>query len=163
MKYCSNCGESIDSNVQFCPHCGADQVSSAPTKKTSTAILTTLCILTLIGSLFTVLRALIYLAIASEESWDMMTIRGLLYLLTSIGTFVGAIKMINKKISGLYIYTVSQAIYLITVLFALSYYLKEIGDALGDQFAIVVAMFFIIPSIAILALYWTQMAKQHLK
>ena len=101
--------------------------------------------------------------IASEESWELMTVRGLLYLLTSIGTIIGAVQMLNRKLMGLYIYSVSQGIYLLTVFFALSYYLNEIGDALGDQFAVVVAMFFIVPSVTILVLYWTPMAKQHLE
>lgn len=163
MKYCTACGESIDSTVQFCPHCGKDQISSVPNKRASSATLNTLCILTLIGSVFTILRALIYLTIASEESWDLMAIRGTLYLLTSIGTIIGAVGMLSKKMSGLHIYTVSQVIYLITVFFALSYYIDEIGDLLGAQFAVLVAMFFVIPSVTILALYWTQMVKQHLK
>jgi hypothetical protein len=90
-------------------------------------------------------------------------IRGSLYLLTSIGTIIGAVIMLNKKILGLYVYTVSQVIYLITIFFALSYYVSEIGDFLGEQFAILVAMFFVVPSVAILAMYWTQLAKQHLK
>jgi ABC-type transport system involved in multi-copper enzyme maturation permease subunit len=92
-----------------------------------------------------------------------MMIRGSLYLLTSIGTIIGAVIMLNKKILGLYVYTVSQVIYLITIFFALSYYVREIGDFLGEEFAILVAMFFVVPSVAILAMYWTQLAKQHLK
>lgn len=163
MKYCINCGESIEPTVQFCPHCGTNQITPSPDIKASRALLITLCILTLIGSVFTILRATIYLMIASEESWELMTVRGLLYLLTSIGTIIGAVQMLNRKLMGLYIYSVSQGIYLLTVFFALSYYLNEIGDALGDQFAVVVAMFFIVPSVTILVLYWTPMAKQHLE
>jgi hypothetical protein len=163
MKYCTNCGESIDTTVQFCPHCGYDQISTVPNKRASSAILNTLCVLTLIGSVFTILRALIYLTIASGSSKELMMIRGSLYLLSSIGTIIGAVIMLNKKILGLYVYTVSQVIYLITIFFALSYYVSEIGDFLGEEFAILVAMFFVVPSVAILAMYWTQLAKQHLK
>jgi len=163
MKYCINCGVSIDPTVQFCPHCGANQIAPGSNKRTSSAILNTLCVLTLIGSIFTILRAFVYLTIASGQSWDLMTLRGSLYLLTSIGTIIGAVIMLNKKLLGLHVYTVSQVIYLITVFFALSYYIDEIGNVLGEEWAILVAMFFVVPSVAILALYWTQMAKQHLK
>jgi hypothetical protein len=145
----------------------AGQISPALNKRPSSAILDTLCVLTLIGSVFTILRAIVYLTISSVgpgETWgDLMNVRGSLYLLTSIGTIIGAVKMLNKEMFGLHVYTVSQVIYLITVFFALSYYLDEFKSSLGDQFAIILIMFFVVPSVVILALYWTQMAKQHLK
>ena len=145
----------------------AGQISPALNDKSSSAILNTLCVLTLIGSVFTILRAFVYFAISSMadgQTWaDLMNVRGSLYLLTSIGTIIGAVKMLNKEMLGLHVYTVSQVIYLITVFFALSYYLDKFKSNFGDQFAIIVVMFFVVPSVVILALYWTQMAKQHLK
>ena len=145
----------------------AGQISPALNDKSSSAILNTLCVLTLIGSVFTILRAFVYFAISSMadgQTWaDLMNVRGSLYLLTSIGTIIGAVKMLNKEMLGLHVYTVSQVIYLITVFFALSYYLDKFKSNFGDQFAIIVVMFFVVPSVVILALYWTQMARQHLK
>jgi hypothetical protein len=147
----------------------AGQISPVLNKRSSSAILATLCVLTLIGSAFTILRAIVYFTISSfggaGETWaDLMNVRGSLYLLTSIGTIIGAVKMLNKEMLGLHVYTVSQVIYLITVFFALSYYLDKFKSNFGDQsFAIMLVMFFVVPSVVILALYWTQMAKQHLK
>ena len=145
----------------------AGQISPALNDRSSSAILNTLCVLTLIGSVFTILRAFVYFAISSMadgQTWaDLMNVRGSLYLLTSIGTIIGAVKMLNKEMLGLHVYTVSQVIYLITIFFALSYYLDEFESNFGDQFAIMLVMFFVVPSVVILALYWTQMAKQHLK
>jgi hypothetical protein len=144
----------------------AGQISPVLNKRSSSAILATLCVLTLIGSVFTILRAIVYFTISSVgagETWaDSMNVRGSLYLLTSIGTIIGAVKMLNKEMLGLHVYTVSQVIYLITVFFALSYYLDKF-KSFGDSFAIMLVMFFVVPSVVILALYWTQMAKQHLK
>ena len=144
----------------------AGQISHALNNRSSSAILNTLCVLTLIGSVFTILRGIVYLTISSGGggAWaDLMNVRGSLYLLTSIGTIIGAVKMLNKEMLGLHVYTVSQVIYLITVFFALSYYLDKFKSNFGDQFAIIVVMFFVVPSVVILALYWTQMARQHLK
>ena len=144
----------------------AGQISPALNNRSSSAILNTLCVLTLIGSVFTILRGIVYLTISSGGggAWaDLMNVRGSLYLLTSIGTIIGAVKMLNKEMLGLHVYTVSQVIYLITIFFALSYYLDEFKSNFGDQFAIMLVMFFVVPSVVILALYWTQMAKQHLK
>ena len=144
----------------------AGQISPALNNRSSSAILNTLCVLTLIGSVFTILRGIVYLTISSGGggAWaDLMNVRGSLYLLTSIGTIIGAVKMLNKEMLGLHVYTVSQVIYLITIFFALSYYLDEFKSNFGDQFAIIVVMFFVVPSVVILALYWTQMARQHLK
>ena len=145
----------------------AGQISPALNDRSSSAILNTLCVLTLIGSVFTILRAFVYFAISSMadgQTWaDLMNVRGSLYLLTSIGTIIGAVKMLNKEMLGLHVYTVSQVIYLITIFFALSYYLDEFKSNFGDQFAIMLVMFFVVPSVVILALYWTQMARQHLK
>ena len=144
----------------------AGQISPALNNRSSSAILNTLCVLTLIGSVFTILRGIVYFTISSGGggAWaDLMNVRGSLYLLTSIGTIIGAVKMLNKEMLGLHVYTVSQVIYLINIFFALSYYLDEFKSNFGDQFAIIVVMFFVVPSVVILALYWTQMARQHLK
>lgn len=35
MKYCSSCGNQIDNNIDFCPHCGNRQSVSAPTSHTA--------------------------------------------------------------------------------------------------------------------------------
>ena len=153
----------METTAEFCPHCGTNQMSGNVNRKSSTAILTILCVVTFIGSLFTILRAFIYLLIAIDEEWILMGIRGTLYLLTSIGTIVGAAQMLSKRLSGLHIYSVSQSIYLLTVLSALGYYIEEIGDFLGSGFAVVVAMFFFLPSVAFLWLYWTPTVKQHLR
>jgi hypothetical protein len=125
--------------------------------------LTILCVFTIFGSVFTVLRAFVYVSFGIEET--AMIMRVLSYIFTSIGTTIGAVKMLKKDEAGLMIYSVSQVIYIITVFFALSHYIKELGGLFGGGtgFATSVAMLFIVPSILILFIYWLPDTRKHLK
>jgi len=162
MNNCIDCKEIIAPESQFCPNCGVDQNKTIVSKNISTGFLITLCVLTIIGSIFTIFRALFYLMVGFDEDITIV-IRSSIYLLTSIGTIIGAIQMLRKQKIGLFIYTSSQAIYLITIVFAISFYVQELGRYLGKDWAIFIAMFFIIPSGIMLSLYWLLPIRKHLK
>lgn len=153
--------------INFCPNCGQDQHSKNITaQKSSTTFLTVLCILTIVGSVFTILRSVLYEMISMMDS-NSNYIRGWIYAGSSIGTLIGAILMLQKKLKGLYLYSVFQAIYIITVLFATFVYgdiFKESGrNNEMSTLAFTIAMFFLVPSIFFLVSYWKNPIKKHLK
>ena len=157
MKSCIACNAEIEEGFNFCKICGSNQ--NAPQNnviKKDSALITVLCILTIIGSLFGILRGWLYELVSTVGHNDYF--RGWIYIFANIGTLVGAILMLKRKKSGLNLYTVFQSIYILTVIYATIVY--EVSDFEG--LAIVLSMFFLIPSIVFLILYWKKMNTKHL-
>ena len=119
-----------------------------------------MCVLTIIGSVFTIGRAYLYETVSMMDGHSNY-IRGWIYAGSAVGTLVGAIMMIQKKLNGLYIYSAFQGIYIITVLVA-SFSYSDKGNS-ASLLASGIAMFFLLPSILFLILYWTNMIKKQLK
>ena len=158
MKSCIACNAEIETGFNFCKTCGSNQnpPQNNVIKKDST-LLTVLCILTIIGSLFGILRGWLYELVSTVGNDDYF--RGWIYIFANIGTLVGAIMMLKRKILGLHLYTVFQSIYILTVIYATLVY--EISDFEG--LAIVLSMFFLIPSVVFLILYWQNTNTKYLK
>jgi len=158
MKSCVACNAEIEAGFNFCKICGTKQNSPQNDLiKSNTMFLVILCILTIIGSLFGIARGWIYELVSTVGNDDYF--RGWIYILANIGTLAGAIMMLIRKKSGLYLYTVSQSVYILTVIYATIIY--ESSDFEG--FAIVFSMLFLVPSIVFLVLYWQKMITKHLK
>lgn len=159
---CIRCNQPLNENTNFCPACGEDQrVNSLVEKKENASFLVVLCVLTIIGSAFTMARAFLY-EIISFSMDEHNYLRGWIYAGTSIGTLVGAIMMLQRKLIGLHIYSVAQIIYILTVIAAAFSYDDVFGSD-ASLIALGIGMFFVIPSIIFLILYWTNMVKRHLK
>lgn len=110
MINCLVCNHQIDEETNFCPVCGEYQKTKRIVViKESSNVLTILCILTFIGSLFTIVRALFYQSMSDIGFADQEYYRGWIYAASSIGTIVGAIVMLMyRKLNGLYIYSAFQ-------------------------------------------------------
>ncbi|MCU0350720.1 MAG: hypothetical protein MUF43_07820, partial [Flavobacterium sp.] len=115
-------------------------------EKNKSLFLIILCVLTIIGSVFTILRGFVYELFSTLDD-NHTYFRGWIYIITSFGTLTGAILMLQKKFLGLLIYTFFQIAYLITVSYATSlyFYSSELDYNFGP-FAVVVSSFFIFPS-----------------
>lgn len=156
MTNCKRCSGQMDEESNFCPICGEDQrANNVNQYKSNASFLIVLCVLTIVGSVFTIGRAYLY-EMVSMMGGHSNYIRGWIYAGSAVGTLVGAIMMIQKKLNGLYIYSAFQGIYIITVLVASFSY----GDAFGSinkgnsasLLASGIAMFFLLPSILFLIL-----------
>lgn len=167
MTNCKRCNQQMDGETNFCPTCGEDQrTNNIIQQKSNATFLIVLCVLTIIGSVFTIGRAYLY-EMVSMMGGESNYIRGWIYAGSSIGTLAGAIMMIQRKLNGLYIYSTFQGIYIITVLVASLSYSDAFGsfDRSGNAASLLasgIAMFFLLPSILFLILYWTNMIKKHL-
>lgn len=154
MTNCIRCKEPLEEGVNFCPKCGQEQNLANQDKRTSSnSFLTILCILTIVGSVFTMGRGLLYEVFSSLGKGDSSYYRGWIYFFTSIGTIVGAIIMINRKKIGLIIYSISNIAYIFTAIYAALYISSQTWSGLSP-FALAIAMFFVIPSSVFTILYW---------
>jgi hypothetical protein len=168
--FCTNCGKEVSEDHAFCQHCGAAtsneaSANSDSTSKTTAPIelepqekisdfLRLLCVLTIIGSIFGIFRGLIYEMITAAGDWNDNYLRGFLYTITNFGTLIGAILMLLRQKRGLYIYTASQLAYIMVVFVASFVYKSENYFEGAETFAFALALFFLLPSILFLFLYW---------
>jgi hypothetical protein len=128
-------------------------------QKQTSSTLVLLCILTLLGSVFILLKGLISYFILSVSD-DARSEGGMLFInlvyfiefLTCIGAIVGAIIMLVGKKVGLVIYAISSILYiLLTVAFAVFCFFSIIGIPVG-----LLQFLYLIPSILFLILYINQ-------
>ena len=170
MKFCTHCGQEVSEDHSFCQHCGtaisASEKTTAQTpsesgtpevtapKKGISDFLRFLCVLTIIGSVLGIFRGLIYEMITAAGDWNDSYTRGFLYVITNFGTLTGAILMLLRQKKGLYIYTGSQIGYILVVIFASFVYKSEDYFEGAETFAMSLALFFLIPSVLFLGMYW---------
>lgn len=149
MKSCIACNAEIEEGFNFCKICGSNQKAHQNDLiKNKGMFLTVLCVLTIIGSIFGIARGWLYELVSTVGNDDYF--RGWIYIFANIGTLAGAILMLKRKKTGLHLYTVFQSVYILTVIYATIIY--EVSDFEG--LAIVLSMFFLIPSIIFVILYW---------
>jgi hypothetical protein len=159
MKSCIACNAEIEEEFNFCKICGSNQnVQPNDLIKGNTTFLTILCILTIGGSLFGMARGWIYEIVSTVGNDGYF--RGWIYIITNIGTLVGAIIMLMRKKNGLHLYTVSQSIYILTVIYTTMVY--ESSSYFGG-YAIAISTLFLVPSILFLILYWQNINTKHLE
>lgn len=127
--------------------------------KQSSSTLLVLCILTLVGSVFVLLKGFIGYAILVDSN-DTRSESGILLInsvyviefLTCFGTIAGAILMLTGKKLGLVIYLIASIVYmLLTVVFALFCFFSIIGIPVGLLQFVYLAI-----SIVFLVFYLTQ-------
>ena len=165
MINCKRCNQEMDEETNYCPTCGEDQRAlNINQEKSNASFLIVLCVLTIIGSAFTIGRAFLYEMVSMMDN-SSNYLRGWVYAGSAIGTLVGAILMIQRKLKGLYIYSAFQIVYIFTVIIASFSYNDTFGSH-GKEASLLasgIAMFFLIPSIIFLVLYWTNMIRKHLR
>ena len=166
MNKCIKCGVAQNENQEFCHVCGQNQFEKPPQSAAlptgSSTFLTILCVFTIIGSLFGMARGFLYEIVAAAADNETY-IRGWIYGFTNLGTLIGAILMLQKSKTGLYVYSVAQGIYIITVLFATLVYTGNELFAGAEEMAFIISVGFLIPSILFPILYWLDVNKKHLR
>jgi hypothetical protein len=125
-------------------------------QKQTSSTLVVLCILTLLGSVFILLKGLISYFVLTVSD-DARSESGILFInmvyfiefLTCIGTIAGAIIMLIGKKAGLVIYAISSILYILfTAAFAVFCFFSIIGIPVG-----LLQFLYLIPSIVFLILY----------
>jgi len=151
----------LELNVNYCPVCGEAQLVDRQSYKRDATFLTVLIIFTILGSVGVMARGLFYEVIASiATDGEGHYYRGWIFLISGMGTFVGAIMMIMRKLSGLYVYTLFQSLYIITAFYAALTY--SLASGFIGLLAFGIAGFFLIPSAAFLGMFWLSVNRNHL-
>ena len=137
---------------------------------TSSGLLIALCILTILGSIFGILRGFLYefgALVFSGGHGEETYVRGWLYGVFHTGTLTGAIIMLCRSMVGLYMYSISQIPYIVFVLYTscVTYgaELLERGDGEGIVSVLLIGAFFWLPSLVFLILYWIPPIRKCLK
>lgn len=180
MKYCTKCGSVLQDDANFCVNCGAPQQPVyppvQPVREPDNGALATLCILTIIGSVFGILKGLFY------ESLDLDSlgifshgyfILGYLSAATCVGTLTGAVYMLKRQRKGYTIYVVAQVMNILLSLWrtiGFNFWQSNEADTFGNyhsyashaisSFSIFLGAFFTLPSIVFIILYTTLVRKQ---
>lgn len=111
-------------------------------------LLITLCVLAILFSSFGIIRGLLYESVASLAT-DSGYWRGSAFAILNVTTLVGAIMMMNRKFSGLIVYSAGQGLNLLLTFYTMAIYSESIG-----AFAMFIGAFFYIPEILFLILFW---------
>ena len=170
MKYCSKCGKPLDNNSNYCSSCGIAQnleVGTGIKDKSLPGIITTLGVITLLGSAFGMLRGLFYQAAANIFEnvihHDEDNLRGYILVFLNFGTCIAAIFMFKLKRIGFYLYLLFQLLYLIFTYYITTFYTnpeENITD--GIPLSVIFSAFFWLPSVIMLVLYLT-LARKYFK
>ena len=170
MKNCVKCQKEIGFQDAFCPHCGSNQLRDEimdrldrvesninnTVKSENTGLLVTLGVLSIVGSIFGMSRGLLYEAIAGLADSGSSYTKGYIYVFANLGSMIGVILMLSRKIVGLYAYTLAQIVYVVTVMISSMSYEE------GRTLAVAVSSFFMIPSVVFVFLFWSKGVKDKL-
>lgn len=167
MSYCYNCGKELgEQSPNFCSHCGANQLRyepvqpSKPVLKGNPPVVTVLCILTILGSSFGIIRGMLYEAVAGVTHNDDY-VYGYTFAFLNLGTLIAAIMMLAQKSLGFYLYIIFQVLYIVMVIFRTMDYWEPYNNygSSVNSFSFLISTIFIVPSVIFLLLYIMLTAK----
>lgn len=162
MKTCIKCGHAITENTEYCPSCGADQrLAKRPPERKDDTFLKVLCILTITGASISLLSAAVTMGdIAIDNVFRILQI---LAVLVAIGKMTGAILMFQKRLNGLYIYTVAAIINIgLSAWMTFSMASIVTTEGLPEGVLILSFIFALAISAAFLIMYWLKINRGQL-
>jgi len=160
MKKCIKCGSLLNDDVMQCPSCNANQVSFfdefEPQPAHNSTFLKILCSLTIAGALLS-LASTVFTAAAGKAlpvaGLEVVTYVG---VAVAIGKLTGAVFMLLKKLTGLYIYTVAAILAIVLQVYSVyltSEYMESLAGGSG-AFVIIGTAFALLFYLAFLVMYW---------
>ncbi|AWH85555.1 hypothetical protein HYN59_10730 [Flavobacterium album] len=162
MKKCIRCGMALPDDSLYCTSCGTDQhidfKAQLPQQKQDDTFLKVLCILTIVGACFSLISipmSMLRPSFYEEKSVLMMLGTSLVIAITKLA---GAIFMLQKKLSGLYLYTVGAAMSIVVGIWSAFTISGTLGVTTTFQMAMsLVALIF---PVAFLIMYWLPVNKR---
>lgn len=156
MKSCTRCSNMLTADATYCYVCNSPQTGGfedfelqAPP---SDVFLKVLCILTLIGSAISLISLPFSFAASAQYNqlgMEFPAIQLILGGVVALGKLIGAIFMLMKKLTGLYIYTVAAVISLFSSLYSVVN--PTMTDVPFAMLGMIIGVLFII---AFLIMYW---------
>jgi len=161
MKPCTRCGKLLADDAAYCDNCNTeqpkrfDEFEIKPPQNAT--FLKVLCILTILGVSFTLISSAVSLITDTGEAMDEMRSLTVASLVVGIAKLTAAILMLQRKLVGLYIYTVAAVIAVAIQIYAVSltagYVTSTMGD-MGDTILIVSAAITVVIALTFIILYW---------
>lgn len=156
MKFCTNCGNTIADTAAVCSYCGTSQPTDFkapfPQPRQDDTFLRVLCVLTIVGACFSLISIPISMLKVSQLYDNSLYLVQGISLLTVLGKLVGAIFMLQKKLIGLYIYTVAGVATIGVGLWSAVNIAGGVG--MGSDFGLALTIFSLIFPIGFLVMYW---------
>jgi len=171
MKQCTNCSNMLAVDTNQCNVCNALQTKEfqefEAKPKQNDAFLKVLCILTIIGACSTLISVPFSLTTTTSISIKIPIYINIINVILAIGKLTGAIFMLRKKLTGLYIYTVAA----ISSLFVTIYSMLTMGEVMNIQvqsvnsemqlpIVMISIIFSLILIISFLVMYWLPVSRK---
>lgn len=162
MRTCTNCGGTLTADATYCYTCNTPQPANFDefeTTRQSDTFLKVLCILTIIGAAISLIS--VPFSMTTTLSVDIPGMDILLYagIFVAVAKLAGAIFMLRKKISGLYMYTVGNLAGIGTTLYSTFTVTKEVAGDLG----VTIGLISLLIPIAFLVMYWLPVNRRLLR
>ena len=161
MKPCTRCGNLLADDATYCDNCNTeqpkrfDEFEIKPPQNAN--FLKVLCILTIVGVAFTLISSVVSLTMDAAFPIEGMQFLTIASFATAIAKLTAAILMLQRKLIGLYIYSVAAVIAIAIQIYSVSitsgYMNSTLGDA-GDTILIATTAFTVVIAIAFVLLYW---------
>ncbi|KGO92311.1 zinc ribbon domain-containing protein [Flavobacterium subsaxonicum] len=161
MKPCTRCGTMLADDATYCTNCNTEQPKrfeefELPAPQ-NTTFLKVLCILTIVGVVFTMISTAVSLSMGAA-----LPIKGfesLTYVNFGVATckLIAAILMLRKKLSGLYLYTAAAVGNIAVQIYSATLtadYMNSILGGNGSTIAIAGTAVTVVIALAFLILYW---------
>ncbi|MGQ2985168.1 hypothetical protein [Flavobacterium sp.] len=163
MRTCIRCGHAISEHTINCPSCGASQgITKRPPQAYDDTFLKVLCILTIVGASLALLSGAMTWGNISGMTAAHRTFQ-MLGILAAIGKLTGAILMLQKRLTGLYIYTAaSVGNMLLTLAMAFGFDVIPKDDKVPQLFITISVVMGIAISLAFLIMYWLNVNRRSL-
>ncbi len=170
MKFCSDCGNSVPENSATCSSCGKDQRTVQPISSNNftkqqpvqgdDTFLKVLCILTIVGASIGLLSAALTFGIVSVMDNEHRIIQ-MIAILAASGKMTGAILMLQKRLTGLYIYTVAAIVNIsLTVAMAFGFNMIPKDQAVPKELLLISVIIGVAISGTFLIMYWLKMNRR---
>ena len=156
MKNCFSCDNMLTDDAAYCYVCSTHQNSGFETfeakQKVNDTFLKVLCILTIVGASIQLISLPFNQASAAAFGIEPSMFVLVAGLIAAAGKITGAIFMLMKKLTGLYIYTAAAVLRIVVALYGAATFSSDLPGM--GPFVVVAAVVSVIFLIGFLVMYW---------
>ncbi|TRW21437.1 zinc ribbon domain-containing protein [Flavobacterium zepuense] len=161
MKPCTRCGNLLADDATYCDNCNTEQPKRFDEFEIqvpqSATFLKVLCILTIVGVAFTLISSAVSLTMDAGAPIEGMQSFYIVAFVAALAKLIAAILMLQRKLMGLYVYSVAAVIAIAIQIYSVSltadYMNAKMGD-MGDTILIATTAITVLIALTFLILYW---------
>jgi len=161
MKPCTRCGNLLADDATYCNNCNASQTKGFDEFEIkppqSATFLKVLCILTIVGVAFTLISSVVSLTMDAAPPIEGMQFLTIVSFVVAIAKLIAAILMLQRKLIGLYIYSVAAVVAIAIQIYSVSltagYMTGKLGE-MGNPILMVSTAITVVIALTFIILYW---------